>query len=463
MNNESLLDAIGNIDDDLIEEARSPKRDWNWKQWTAIAAAFAILIGSILISKIGISPIISTETSPTEGLPLLPALSASGFEQGFVGDPSSVESPSNSNAEMRFPFNAVTAKAIETLPDTYSYVGNREHKFHLVRMELIRPIVGEFEPNYFYYLLPEAYMTDLTRYDSLVIYLVRQFSHAGDLLYNETIQQLEITDHAIMGYYVYLSGSVITAFNNGQFDKSLWYSTDTWASEVGNTHSEPTALALEDYEQYIKDRYSDIMAEPYYERIEAENREAAAALQYIEPFRNGIFIPTVDTLATHNAFYRRYANGYPTNETVYITPDSASYSKFQFTADELADLPDLASGLNTINAAYDAGQITPPNLKGWADMRFVRYVIFGWYEKTANGIYAIIRVSWCYADDTEMDYDKKIHYDDQYYIVRTGTNSCGMISHDELTALINPQSIYILGKYGYDEGGRILPPYRVYY
>ena len=107
MNNESLLDAIGNIDDDLIEEARSPKRGWNWKQWTAIAAAFAILIGSILISKIGISHIIPTETPPTEGLPLLPALSASGFEQGFVGDPSSVESPSNSNAEIKKDLNFI--------------------------------------------------------------------------------------------------------------------------------------------------------------------------------------------------------------------------------------------------------------------------------------------------------------------------------------------------------------------
>ena len=52
-----------------------------------------------------------------------------------------------------------------------------------------------------------------------------------------------------------------------------------------------------------------------------------------------------------------------------------------------------------MNEAYAAGKITAPHLKGWENMRLVRYVIFGWYAKTDSGIYGIIRVSWCYADD----------------------------------------------------------------
>lgn len=467
MNSETLLNAIGDIDDDLIEEARSPKKSWGWKHFAAAAAALAILIGSFFIPKATHSLITPIVTSPTEGLPLLPALSTSGFEQGFVGDPSSVESPNAHNADIIFAMTSVTAKAIETLPDTYSIIGERQYKFRLVRMELIRTLVGNCNVDSFYYILPENYMTDLTKYDTLVITQVRQFGLRNSILYNEATGELQVIDQVLLGYYTYLSGTVIHAFNNGLFDESLWYSTDVWTNEVGNKHTAPIDPTLDAHEQFVKENYGvqypDWYPNKIHTHIEPENTEASAALDYVQPFKNGVFIPETNWYRNHrSSFYRRYANGYPTNETVYITPDSASYS-VQFTSDELANLPDLASGLNTVNAAYDSGQITPPHLKGWEDMRFVRYVIFGWYEKTASGIYAVIRVSWCYADDSEQSYDKKIHYDDQYYIVKTGTNSYRAISHDELTTLINPKSNYILGKYGYDEAGRILPPYKVFY
>lgn len=457
MKSEKLLDAIGSVDDDLIEEAGKVKKYWGWKQWTAVAAALAIIICSTIIPLTHRSPGIPADTSPTEGLTIIPEISISGYEQGFVGDPSSVESPGNVDMEIRFPLMAVTAKAIETLPDTYYIIGDRENKFRLVRMETIRTLVGKNMVDSFYYILPEAYMTDLTKYDTLVITQIRQFSHQNSILYNETADELEIIDQVILGFYTYLSGSVITAFTDGLFDKELWYSTEIWTTEVGNQCSTPIDPSLEGYEQKVREDYGGGYTDAVYTHIEPENTEVSAALDYVKPFNNGVFIPRVSWYTNHSsAFYRRYANGYPTNETVYISSDSAGYSEYRFTAEDLTILPDLASGLKTVNEAYDAGGITAPHLKGWENMRLVRYVIFGWYAKTESSIYGIIRVSWCYADDTEESYYDMIHYDDQYYIVETSSDTCQAIDHEELTALLGKNADFVLGVDGYNEEGRIV-------
>ena len=52
MKSEKLLDAIGMVGEDLILEAKAPrKRHLNWKQWTAMAACLALLITVLSIIK----------------------------------------------------------------------------------------------------------------------------------------------------------------------------------------------------------------------------------------------------------------------------------------------------------------------------------------------------------------------------------------------------------------------------
>lgn len=464
MKSEKLLDAIGNVDDDLIDEAAKVRKHWGWKQWTAVAASLAIIICAAAIPLTRRTPGSLTDTSPTAAPTVIPGISISGFEQGFVGDPASVENPGSASMEIRFPLMAVTAKAVETLPDTYYIVGERENKFRLVKMETIHPLVGQNMVDSFYYILPEAYMTDLTKYDALVITQIRQFSHQNSILYNETADQLEIIDQVILGFYTYLSGSVITAFTDGSFDRALWFSTEVWTTEVGNQCAPPIDLSMDAYEQHVRENYAEAYLDTVYTHIEPGNAAVSAALDYVAPFQNGVFIPQVNWYTDHSrAFYRRYANGYPTNETVSINSNHAGYSQYQFTPDDLCKLPDLASGLKWVNEAYAAGKITAPHLKGWENMRLVRYVIFGWYAKTDSGIYGIIRVSWCYADDAENDYSKKIHYDDKYYIAQDGENACRVISHDDLTALLGENSDFVLGTDGYNEDGRIIREQDLYF
>ena len=53
MKSGKLLDAIGMVGDDLIDEARAPqKKVIQWKHWTAIAACLAVLIGILAIAKV---------------------------------------------------------------------------------------------------------------------------------------------------------------------------------------------------------------------------------------------------------------------------------------------------------------------------------------------------------------------------------------------------------------------------
>ena len=49
MKKEDLMEAIGDIDDDLIEEARNfCKRSFPWKRVLAAAACFAVLLTAVI-------------------------------------------------------------------------------------------------------------------------------------------------------------------------------------------------------------------------------------------------------------------------------------------------------------------------------------------------------------------------------------------------------------------------------
>lgn len=442
MNSETLLNAIGNIDDDLIEDARTPRRVWGWKHFTAIAAALALLISCLLFAGIF-----------KKDAPSIISLSAPPFEQGFVGNPALIDNLDPLFTSRISPNVSFTAKAVETLPDTYHFIGGQNKTFRLVQMKLINSFGSNFLVDSFYYILPEAYLTDLTQYDALVITSTQQLGYEQHILYNDTAGQLQAMDKVIIGS----SYSTIAAFTDGVFDVSLWTSTQYWKSHVFDKSTPPYGQSLEEYEK----SHSHCSYYAVIPRINAKNIDVSYALDYVKPFENGIFIPQCD-VTLNGATYRRYANGYPTNETVSINMYGATYSKFQFTDDDLYTLPDLASGLKSVNAAYGAGQITPPHLKGWQDMQLLEYAIFGWYAKTESGIYGVIRVSWAY-DNTDNNVDTFDVYDDQYYIIELGSTAYRSIESDALISLLNGSKDFILGTDGYNENGRIPSLNNVFY
>ena len=479
---ELLMDAMNEIDDDLIEEARTIPPRRTALHWAAAAAVFVIVLGSILIPLTNSNspspstpilqipnltdptlqaPIPSEPTLPTPPptdpadiiVPDKPVLSAPGFEEGIVGSTS--EGGSTANAEVRPRYVNLTAKAVRMLPDTYYITGQRSIKFRLVQMEVIRTLRGQCEVEQFYYILPEAYVTDLTQYDALVIPCLRQFGHVYYVLYNDTKQQLEAMDLVVLGYYPYISAR-IAAFSDGYIDTSLWSATDAWAEDFKNNTVKPEHSTLEAYEQCMIELhglgYSDDVV---LHHISPKSDEVAQALDYVKPFNYGVFIPQELQDAAWS-YYRRYINGYPTNETVYISSNQAYHSTC-FTDAVIAVLPDLAEGLRTVNEAYDAGEILPPHLKGWEDLRFIKYAIMGWYAYTDNGSYAVIRVSWTYSDDSQKNWEDKLRYDDQYYVLESGYTDWQSIEYQELISLLGePFPDFVIHVDGYDDGGRII-------
>ena len=95
-------------------------------------------------------------------------------------------------------------------------------------------------------------------------------------------------------------------------------------------------------------------------------------------------------------------------------------------------------------------------------MHLVEYVIFGWYAKTDSGIYGVIRVSWVF-DDTTDSLRIKDYYDDQYFIVEIGSDTCQPIEPDALIRLLGESMDFVLGTNGYSDNGRNPPKYSVLY
>ena len=459
MKSEKLLDSIGNIDDDLIAEAQEIKPHRNWKYRIAAAAAIVILLCSVITPLANHTPILPTDTSPTDSPVHIPGISINDFEQGFVGNPSSVENAATINGSRALGYICVTAKAVETLPDTYHMIGNNQLTFRLVRMEILQTLCGECAVDCFYFILPEPYMTDLTKYDALVLECVMQFGYEQHVLYNDTAKQLQAMDHVILGCFPGMGGSSITAFSDGEFDVSLWTSTDYWTEHTFQFTTAPYGQSLDDYERFVRETYSNPWNGTIQPCIEANSQTVSEALNYVRPFHNGIYIPKLDMYDSFTE-YRRYVNGYPTSEAIIIGPNYSYCSKYHFSTDDLNALPNLASGLKTVGEAYDAGKIPPPHLKDWENMHLVEYVIFGWYAKTDSGIYGVIRVSWVF-DDTTDSLRIKDYYDDQYFIVEIGSDTCQPIEPDALIRLLGESMDFVLGTNGYSDNGRNPPKYSV--
>ena len=99
--------------------------------------------------------------------------------------------------------------------------------------------------------------------------------------------------------------------------------------------------------------------------------------------------------------------------------------------------------------AFEKGEIRPPHIKKYKDMKNPYYGIFCWYAKTDEGVIGVIRVNWTYPHNN--------HYysDDAYYIVECGSKVCKPIERDALLEMIgeNDASEFIYTG-AYDQNGK---------
>lgn len=348
-------------------------------------------------------------------------------------------------------FLYIEARAVEALPDTYICFSDwYSSPLRIIKMQTIDFMEGQIIPEEFYLILSEEFFVDLTQYDSLVLPYLEQYSAENGVLYNVTQQAAESFDHVLLGAPGFNGGGNIYAFCDGIWDESLWTINDVWSEDTAYERKfEPHFTTLDEAKAYFDeiqwDYYKDFNA-VFYSDITFQ--DGIDAIRYITPFDNGVFAPSGDNASFD---YRRYINGIPTNERVYISVryETVYHSGTPFTESDLMDLPDVAAAIATIEQSCQKGEIVPPHIENYLKLDLRSHGITGWYFKSSENVYGAIRVNFTYYDESS----KQFYYDDLYFIMEPASNICTEITRDELWQLQGTDDFIYTGKY--DEYGKV--------
>jgi hypothetical protein len=257
---------------------------------------------------------------------------------------------------------------------------------------------------------------------------------------------------------------------NGIFDISLWESTESWAEETArdrehleNPHYPESQVigygwTADRCEEAIQKWQDKSLCANTLSNITSS--EVLKAIEYARNSENGLFVPSHDfnsLCGSPNLLitYRRYINGYPTDEYIHIYGDEIDYSQAKFTEADAATNIDLASAVNTISKELDKGNILPPHLTLNEDHEIYGRGIFAWYAKTDDGIIGVVKISWIYRDKKTWDR----YYDDKYFIVEADSSVCLSIERDELLKLVKKSGYIFDGEYSEDGMDIVYPMY----
>ena len=497
MKSHELLDIIGEAQDSYLLDAKaSPKRTIPvWSKWAAVAACLILILGLVIHLVSPNSDNVSLDDSGA-------TKPSSADLQENVNPPSNTDLPGNTNPpsnnnlnygpvnylsvinktdtsvsglafqyiqgtqapdnrpqeELAVPILAfqhgqihVVAKAVEELGvyETINEYGSTfTSKYRVFCMEVTNPLQSGMDGT-FYYMLPADLSGDLTQYDQLLISMMQYpknfVLHNGgkvtafDYLFRDPRDTPEL-------------GNMI-AFTDGVFDASLW---ETWWQDRLDSHygyqhlknqlngsasllqiSEGSTLeeALQKRQQQI-DRFDDWAKPKQVKHYEFQTEEAQQTMTWVKPFENGVFIPERISPDYH---IRRYINGCPTNEWYVIRyeTEEVSASAYRFEDEDFEDLPDISAYI----ANLDLTKILPQHMD--TDGKELGYnTAVGWYEKTENGVYSIVRIAWNY-----WDQDGYVQYYDETFIILDETGD-HIVSREDLIELIGDNPNIYTGEYG---------------
>ncbi len=481
MTEKELLKVAGGIDPRYIMEAapgnkrpkgRAPKR-WPLVLVAAMLSAL-LLCAALLPALLGKEPVgsetelpdpeILTGGSETE-LPAPEILTG----ETWSGMPTKTEGSANAgsndgaSAELAPPSFPVadacgilSARALETLSDVYRSL--RGQSYRLVRMEIIDPFESGLSGEFFY-ALPIEYDCDLTVYSQLLMALR---TSTGNVFINETTGELTSVSSVYMCLNHDPSYWVIIPFRDGVFDPTLWESP-SWHSAfqlVKHRLEHP-----EDYEDGFNDNLIVHYGSLYEEAVEKVKRlraeyeekgtnmdtfltydftspEALEALDYIKPFRNGVFDSYIS--GYQDSYYvsaTRYINGCPTNEKITVKffegKETVEYSGAKFTEADMAGLYNVADYIERMDLSALEAPNTDTGIEG-LKLGYCRAM--GWYEKTAAGVECMIKVNWLYVIENRFGSVEMIFEDDLY--IHLTAEGAQVLTREEATALLG-ESDYI--------------------
>ena len=464
MNELNLFDSIARVDEELIDRAnrtkgKQKKATPRFVPVVAELVCFALLFGGVVLFPL-------LKKDPGETVPIDNGQAASippYLEEQIDNRFYDIFSTDQITADISNAFNweqddngkprtltgaFVTATLEETLPDVYSFYSSysvrfntylMKNEYRLLRMKTVRVLAGKDMVDDFYLLVPVEDMTDFSIYDRFVISHMLQYGYEYSVLYNKTQEKPEALNLVLFGLHA--NWSMMAFDENGDFDPRLWESNEHWNYNYHVISTPPATLA---------------QAESNYGRISPDYRnavllkdvtgDAADVLAWSQSFENGLFVPDCSVYFTRSYISpcvqyhaTRYVNNFATNEAVYvwgkgywdfISIDSCFVTKAHFTEEDLADLPDLASAVETVTALLESGQLSPPHIDWRIEIDSSTYQIFSWYAKTPYGVLGIVRVDWKCIERNGNSY--KTHEDDAYFIIEPGSDRVQNIGRDSL-------------------------------
>ncbi len=447
-----LFNALTKADEELIDRRAGAADGKKQKTRSLRRIALAAACVTLAVCAVTVYPLFrKTNGTPPVGNPALPITERQvPFDAPvYFGEESSVEA---TGAAAEFNTNAisVTAKLAETRPDTYTFFDDWSQKeYRLLRMETVRLLKGRNMTDEFYYLIPAAYMTDLSLYDRFVIRDMAQCGYDYSVLYNKTQGKAEQLTQVL-----FTMGQNMIAFDaDGRFDERLWKSWKIRPEDYGDV---PASLGQAEREAGKNDS-----KEIYVHLLANVTGEAADVLSRIRSFENGIFVPGFFSMLhrySPEVQFRavRYIGGFATNEAVRVWSreytggenDTFTETKAHFTDDDLANLPDLPSAIAAVALSFERGEIRPPHIENADELKLASHGVFGWYARTAEGVLGIVRVTWRYHGETS----RQTKLDDAYYIVDSASGQALPIGRDRLLDRLGEyETTYIFdGRYSAD-------------
>ncbi len=483
MSRYDLLKAIGNVDEESVREAKETSKEEKnnitrakhrtrpiWIKWGSIAACFCLILIATVFAVLqmpnggemgpdqGNSD--GAENKPNGNLIYLNAeCKTSTFVNGtsvkYTGNLSSSSTGDGSPPAFRFEMGyiAVVAKAIEELPSVYQtlneYGSIYTYRYRVFKFEVIDPLDSGFGGT-FYYALPEHLKGDLTKYDALLVSM-DQRGNNFIMLNTETNELTSFSTMFCAPYNAPELGNII-AFTDNVFDESLWQD-ESWLYgyqfarhqlDEGEGYDGMLVYrgsTLEDalnMRKSIKEDWGVWDKSATVNMYDFKTDAAKEAMAFVHPFENGVFVPLNNFTGLK---YYRYIGGCPTNEWIWIKnldTEEVERSEYSFADGDFENLPDIAAYIDSLDLTSIKPQHT--NISG---KKLLSNSAIGWYEKTEDGVYSIVRISWRHSKDG--DYSEQ--YYDETFIILDDTGA-RVVSREELIDMIGDnQNIY------YDEYG----------
>lgn len=320
----------------------------------------------------------------------------------------------------------VKAKVVSVYDDEYYDMenGSRDYEstpYRLVKMEVLESINTENMPQYFLFLVPTKFYTDMSVYDSLLLSMCQRGA-ASYVLKNVTQNQMETFDLPVFASEIikdkYFDFGRIIAFNNGVFDETLWQ-TESWAfgykfgkeylddpqddgrSVVKRGDTEEAVIAK--INQKIAEKNTSAQALNVFDFQAFQTQEAKDVVEFVKPFANGFFTQKLHYVGDGKGtvIFCRYINGCETDETILIdlATEKITYSNVRYTKEDIESIEDISVHLANMVKEYSESfpttpHITPEQLEGYD---LVCLKLTAWYVKVDDKLYGVIQTYWRYS------------------------------------------------------------------